>query len=210
MIYNVQNHWVRVCLNQSGLLRCHKPTTGWSERPNMCSPVLLQYHSRTYWDHGHTDAHGCEHSVGHRAALMGQPDAVVVAEESSLVRREGRFVQKRSNKQHCMVGHTRADVKEPHQWTLSTGRQTEKQTKTEIIQSDSNVLKLFISFCFQSGHWGFHIRDSPNKRYHICWNEWKNQSYAIVLDLSEPFVLKIASTDRQQAELVLKWLDVSC
>lgn len=75
-------------------------------RPNTCSPVVSPYLSRTYWDHGHSDAHGCEHRVGHCAALIAQPDAVVIAEESSVVRREGRLVQKHGNKQHCMVGHT--------------------------------------------------------------------------------------------------------
>lgn len=75
------------------------------ERPNICSLVLSQYRSRTYWDHWHSDAHSCEHSVGHGAALIAQPDAVVIAEESSLVRWEGAFVQRRGNEHHCTVRH---------------------------------------------------------------------------------------------------------
>lgn len=94
--------------------------------PNICSLVLLQYRSRTYWDHGHSDAHDCEHGGGHRAALIGELDAVVIAEESSLVRREGRFVQKHGNEQHCMV------------WTHTSRSQTALWTSIDIINRETH------------------------------------------------------------------------
>lgn len=122
--------------------------------PNICSLVVLQYHSRTYWDHGHSDAHGCERRVGYCAALIRQPDAVVIAEESSLVRREGRLVQKHGNKQHCMVGHTWAEES-----TTSTGKPTEKHTKTEIsVKQTASKLPtdMYLSYAshpvFKTGH----------------------------------------------------------
>lgn len=78
----------------------------------MCFLVsLLLHHTRTYGGRRHSDAHCCEHGVGHCAALIGQPDAVVTAEESSPVRWQRRLVQKHGNQHHCMVGHTtRADT----------------------------------------------------------------------------------------------------
>lgn len=109
------------------------------QRPRRCSLVLLLHPTRTYWGHGQSDAHGCEHSVGHRAALIVELDAVVVAEESSLVRREGGFVQEHGNEHHCMVGQIhghRSDSswKKNIQNRKQLHRQEDKQKSTKQIE----------------------------------------------------------------------------
>lgn len=90
---------------QSRLQKPHQPTTGRRIElvPAHTPALLLSYRGGTYCEHGHGDAHGGEHRVGHRAALIAQLDAVVIAEEPSLVRRQGKLVQKHGNKHHCMV-----------------------------------------------------------------------------------------------------------
>lgn len=157
MVGNVQYTW----------LKANKPTMSpevsqanhWMNWvcPNMCSLILLMYHSRTYWDHRHSDAHGCERRVGHRAALIGQPDAVVIAEESSLVRRDGRLVQKHGNKQHCMVGHTWAEVRQlfkAKQWAAASIDITNRKTKKrDIRRINSQETCIQVVYLFLFSEW---------------------------------------------------------
>lgn len=137
--------------------------------PDICSLVVLQYHSRTYWDHGRSDAHGCEHRVGHGAALIGQLDAVVIAEESSLVRWEGRLVHKHGNKHHCMVGHTHTQVNTWHH------QQENKQKSTEITQTDSDIEVMHRTF----SKWDSGAVPSQNKHNKICWNVRTNATLLV-------------------------------
>lgn len=95
--------WVTACQNS----QASPASQPLEEKPSRSAhpppPLLLRRRGGTYCEHGHGDAHCHEHRVGHRAALIAQLDAVVVAEEPSLVRRQGKLVQKHGNKHHCTV-----------------------------------------------------------------------------------------------------------
>lgn len=133
-------------------------------RLNTCSPVVLLYLSRTYWGHGHSDAHGCEHCVGHCAALIAQPDAVVIAEESSVVRREGRLVQKHGNKQHCMVGHTSLSPVDIFNRKKTNRKADEDSNSSDIKKTLPNMYSSYAS------HPVYVTVTSKNKHNKTCWN----------------------------------------
>lgn len=170
------------------------------ECPNKCSLVLLMHPTRTYWDHRHNDAHGCEHGGGHCAALIGQSDTVVTAEESSLVRREGRFVQKHGDNQHYMIGQIWAQVRkllknqnieQLHQQILTTGSQTEMYIKVETTEvpdtnkkhiKNSCIPEMMHQILFSMWHWCREKKMSPDEQHKICWNKHQNQSSINVLN----------------------------
>lgn len=156
---------------------------------HICPLVLLQYHSRTYWDHRHRDAHGHEHRVGHCAALIGEPDAVVIAEESSLVRWEGRLVQKHSNNQRCMVGQTWAEVRQRQQWTAASTDiiKTKRNRKAHTDISDNRLKNsqqtcasvIYIVLFSKVQHGCCDGKIKQNKHSKICWSQCQTQSNII-------------------------------
>lgn len=135
--------------------------------PNTCSPVVLPYLSWTYWEHGHSDTHGCEHRVRHRAALIAQPDAVVIAEESSVVRREGRLVQKHGNKHHCMVGHTSLSPVDIFNRKKQNRKADEDSNSVDIKKTLPNMYSSYAS------HPVSITVTSKNKHNKTCWNRFQ-------------------------------------
>lgn len=115
-------------------------------------------HAGTYWGHGQSEPRDRESRVGHRAALIREADAAVAAEEPSLVRREGRLVQKDGNEQHCIVRelytHTRADIRQAFN----------EQTYFQILYMNSQPHRQ-TDYCMHA-----HMHTHSTKRY------WERQT----------------------------------
>lgn len=130
-----------------------------------------------------------------------------------------RILSGKAGREICAKTRRQATL---HGWTDNTvdscinrHQQEDKHTKeyTEIPDSRTNrskppswhVFKLYIRSCFQNWHWC-----CQNKQNKISWYKCQNQRYIIVtvVDLSEPFMLRLTSA-LKQAVLALKGLDVS-